>query len=150
MELSIVANQRAALLTIAGTRLWSGQNAQSFNSNAIAWGALGREMFSPGKTYYMVPVALALGALMPIPQYLLHRRFPRNKFLSNFNTGIVMQYSCFLSGKRLTFLRKFTSPTFCGSTVGINTSVNTSSLLGIMSQWWMRTKHPRWFTKCML
>ncbi|KAF8824364.1 hypothetical protein HHX47_DHR8000136 [Lentinula edodes] len=128
MELSIVANQRAALLTIAGTRLWSGQNAQSFNSNAIAWGALGREMFSPGKTYYMVPVALALGALMPIPQYLLHRRFPRNKFLSNFNTGIVMQYSCFLS-------------------VGINTSVNTSSLLGIMSQWWMRTKHPRWFTK---
>ncbi|KAJ3760526.1 OPT oligopeptide transporter [Lentinula raphanica] len=128
MELSIVANQRAALLTIAGTRLWSGQNAQSFNSNAIAWGALGREMFSPGKTYYMVPVALALGALMPIPQYLLHRRFPKNKFLSNFNTGIVMQYSCFLS-------------------VGINTSVNTSSFLGIMSQWWMRTKHPRWFTK---
>ncbi|KAJ3983558.1 OPT oligopeptide transporter protein-domain-containing protein [Lentinula detonsa] len=128
MELSIVANQRAALLTIAGTRLWSGQNAQSFNSNAIAWGALGREMFSPGKTYYMVPVALALGALMPVPQYLLHRRFPTNKFLSNFNTGIVMQYSCFLS-------------------VGINTSVNTSSFLGIMSQWWMRTKHPRWFTK---
>ncbi|KIK64985.1 hypothetical protein GYMLUDRAFT_240324 [Collybiopsis luxurians FD-317 M1] len=128
MELSIVANQRAALLTIAGTRLWSGQNAQSFNSNAIAWGALGREMFSPGKTYYMVPVALALGALMPIPHYILHRKFPKNQFLANFNTGIVMQYSCFLS-------------------VGINTSVNTATFLGITSQWWIRRKHPRWFTK---
>ncbi|KAF9074600.1 OPT oligopeptide transporter protein-domain-containing protein [Rhodocollybia butyracea] len=128
MELSIVRNQRAALLTIAGTRLWSGQNAQSFNSNAIAWGALGREMFSPGKTYYMVPVALALGALMPIPHYFLHRKFPKNQFLANFNTGIVMQYSCFLS-------------------VGINSSVNTSTFLGIMSQWWVRRKYPRWFTK---
>ncbi|KAF5386288.1 hypothetical protein D9757_008621 [Collybiopsis confluens] len=99
MMLSIISNQRTALLTIAGTRLWSGQNAQSFNSNAIAWGALGRQMFSPGKTYYMIPVALALGALMPIPHYILHRRFPWNQFLANFNTGVILQYSCFMSGE---------------------------------------------------
>lgn len=98
MELSIVGNQRAALLTIAGTRLWSGQNAQSFNSNAISWGALGREMFSPGKTYFMVPVALAIGTVFPIIQYTMHRKWPRNIFLKNFNTSIVLQYSCFLSG----------------------------------------------------
>ncbi|KAE9400851.1 OPT oligopeptide transporter [Gymnopus androsaceus JB14] len=128
MELSIVANQRAALLSIAGTRLWSGQNAQSFNSNAIAWGALGREMFSPGKTYYMVPVALAIGAVMPIPGYLLHRKFPKNQFFANFNTGVVLQYSCYLS-------------------VGVNTQVNTASALGVLSQYWVRRRYPRWFTK---
>lgn len=98
MELSIVKNQRAALLTIAGTRLWSGQNAQSFNSNAISWGALGREMFSPGKTYYMVPVSLAIGAVFPIIQYGLYRKWPRSAFLKNFNTSVVLQYSCYLSG----------------------------------------------------
>ncbi|KAF5391029.1 hypothetical protein D9757_003990 [Collybiopsis confluens] len=128
MELSIVENQRPALLTIAGTRLWSGQNAQSFNSNAIAWGALGREMFSPGKAYYMVPVSLALGACMPIVQYALHRKWPKNVFLLNFNTGLVMQYSCYLA-------------------VGVNTQVNTSMVLGIISQWWVRIKYPRAFTK---
>ncbi|KAJ6572830.1 OPT oligopeptide transporter protein-domain-containing protein, partial [Mycena vulgaris] len=45
MMLSIIDKQRPALLSISGTRLWSGQNAQSYNSNAIAWGALGKGMF---------------------------------------------------------------------------------------------------------
>ena len=46
----------------------------------------------------------------------------------NFNTSIIMQYSCYLS-------------------VGINTSVNPSMAIGIFSQWWVRTRYPRWFTK---
>ncbi|KAE9401758.1 OPT superfamily oligopeptide transporter [Gymnopus androsaceus JB14] len=128
MELSIVSQQRAALLTVAGTRLWSGQNAQSFNSNAISWGALGREMFSPGKTYFMVPVALAIGTVPPMIQYALHRKWPRNIFLKNFNTSIVLQYSCDLG-------------------VGVNTQVNTSMTLGIISQYWIRNRYPRAFTK---
>ncbi|KAE9384031.1 OPT superfamily oligopeptide transporter, partial [Gymnopus androsaceus JB14] len=97
MELSIVRNQRAALLSISGTRLWSGQNAQSFNSNAISWGALRREMFSPGKIYYMVPVSLAIGAIFPIIQYGLHCKWPQNVFLKNFHTSVVLQYSCILA-----------------------------------------------------
>lgn len=129
MMLSIIKNQRAALLTISGTRLWSGQNAQSFNSGAIAWGALGPYMFSPGKTYYMIPIGLAIGLALPIPGYILHRLFPKNQFFANFNTGIVTQYSCDLS-------------------VGINTSVNTSMALGVLSQYFVRRRFPRWFTKC--
>ena len=39
-----------------------------------------------------------------------------------------MQYSCYLS-------------------VGINSSVNTNMAVGILSQWWIRTRYPRWFTK---
>lgn len=31
MMLSIINNNRAALLSISGTRLWSGQNAQGYN-----------------------------------------------------------------------------------------------------------------------
>lgn len=128
MALSVIREQREALLSISGTRLWSGQNAQSYNFNAIAWGALGREMFSPGKTYYIVPIALAIGLVLPIPGYILHRMYPENSLFANLNTGIIVQYSSDLS-------------------IGVNTQVNTSMALGILSQWWVRRRHPRWFTK---
>ncbi|KZT11134.1 OPT oligopeptide transporter [Laetiporus sulphureus 93-53] len=127
MMLSIINAQRPALLSIAGTRLWSGQNAQSYNSNAISWGALGPEMFGPHSTYRMVPISLAIGLVLPIPFYIAYRIWPKAGF-QNLNTSIIMQYSCYLS-------------------VGVNTSVNTGMALGILSQWWIRTRYPRWFTK---
>jgi len=127
MMLSIINAQRDALLSIAGTRLWSGQNAQSYNSNAIAWGALAPQMFGAHSTYKMVPISLAIGLFLPLPFYLCYRIWPKAGF-ENLNTSIIMQYSCYLS-------------------VGVNTSVNTSMALGILSQWWVRTRYPRWFTK---
>ena len=88
--LSIINNNRDALLSISGTRLWSGQNAQGYNcayiglsnvarnlnvttANAISWGALGPQMFGPGSTYHMVPIALAIGLVLPLPFYLAVR-----------------------------------------------------------------------------
>ncbi|KAH9931204.1 OPT oligopeptide transporter [Amylocystis lapponica] len=125
MMLSIINAQRPALLSIAGTRLWSGQNAQSYNSNAISWGALGPQMFGAHAIYHMVPISLAIGLVLPLPFYIAYRIWPKAGF-QNLNTSIIMQYSCYLS-------------------VGINTSVNMS--LGIFSQWWVRRHYPRWFTK---
>ncbi|KAI0918826.1 hypothetical protein AcW1_009464 [Taiwanofungus camphoratus] len=103
MMLSIINANRPALLSISGTRLWSGQNAQAYNSNAISWGALGPEMFGAKSTYHMVPIALAIGVTLPLPFYILHRLWPKVGF-NNLNTSIITQYSCYLS-------------------VGINTSV---------------------------
>ncbi|KZO91322.1 OPT oligopeptide transporter [Calocera viscosa TUFC12733] len=128
MMVSIINQNRDALLSIAGTRLWSGQNAQGYNSNAIAWGALAGPMFSsPDGTYRIVPISLAIGACLPIPFYIGHRFWPKLG-LDNFNTAIIMQWSCCLS-------------------VGINTQVNAAMAIGIFSQWWIRTRYPRWFTK---
>jgi len=128
MMVSIINQNRDALLSIAGTRLWSGQNAQGYNSNAIAWGALAGPMFdSPNGTYRIIPISLAIGACLPIPFYIGHRLFPKLG-LDNFNTAIIMQWSCCLS-------------------VGINTQVNAAMAIGIFSQWWVRTRYPRWFTK---
>jgi hypothetical protein len=113
--LSVISQQREALLSISGTRvsvpalvfylridtvlcilqLWSGQNAQSYNSNAIAYGALAQQMFASGKTYQMVPAALGIGCLLPIPVWLLHRRFPNFGF-NNIHTYIITQYSCYM------------------------------------------------------
>ncbi|TFY65225.1 hypothetical protein EVJ58_g2107 [Rhodofomes roseus] len=127
MMLSIIENQRPALLSISGTRLWSGQNAQSYNSNAIAWGALAPHMFSPGSTYHIVPLSLVIGLFLPLPFFVAHRLWPKIGF-NNFSTPIIMLYSCWLA-------------------VGINTQVNTTMAIGIFVQWWVRTRYPRWFTK---
>jgi len=127
MMKSIIANNRPALLSISGTRLWSGQNAQSYNSNAISWGALGPQMFGSHGTYKIVPISLAIGAVLPLPFYLVHRLYPRLG-IDNLNTAVIMQYSCYLS-------------------VGINSSVNTAMAIGFFSQLYMRRCHPRWFTK---
>ncbi|KZT66154.1 OPT superfamily oligopeptide transporter [Daedalea quercina L-15889] len=125
--LSIINSQRDALLSISGTQLWSGQNAQSYNSNAIAWGALGPQMFGPRSTYKMVPISLAIGLFLPMPFYICYRIWPKAIF-KNLNTSIILQFSCYLS-------------------VGVNTQINTGMALGIFSQWWVRTRYPRLFTK---
>ncbi|THH31057.1 hypothetical protein EUX98_g3142 [Antrodiella citrinella] len=127
MMKSIISSNRDALLSVAGTRLWSGQNAQGYNSNAISWGALAPQMFGPGATYFMVPISLAIGVVCPLPLYFCHRMWPKLGF-NNFNTPIILQYADFLS-------------------VGINTSVNPGMVIGLFSQWFVRTRYPRWFTK---
>ncbi|EMD32181.1 hypothetical protein CERSUDRAFT_126869 [Gelatoporia subvermispora B] len=127
MMLSIINANREALLSISGTRLWSGQNAQQYNSNAISWGALGPEMFGPHATYKMVPISLAIGVFMPFVFWIPHKIWPKAG-LENFNTSIIMQYSCVLS-------------------VGINTQINPAMAIGILSQWFVRRRYPRWFTK---
>ena len=125
--LSIINANRAALLSISGTRLWSGQNAQSFNTNGISWGGLGPEMFGIHGVYYMVPLCLVIGLALPLPFIAAWYIWPKAGF-ENFSTPIILQYSCYLS-------------------VGINTSVNPAMAIGIFSQWWVRTRYPRWFTK---
>lgn len=52
-------------------------------------------MFAAGKTYQMVPAALGIGCLLPIPVWLLHRRFPKFGF-NNIHTYIITQYSCYM------------------------------------------------------
>jgi hypothetical protein len=105
LMVEITTNQRDILLSIQGTSIWPGQNIQQFNSQvchlvllspkyfeyiasnllthpsqAIAWGALAKEMFSPGSRYALVPVALLLGFLPPLLFYTLHCAYPKVGF----------------------------------------------------------------------
>ncbi|KAH9934458.1 OPT oligopeptide transporter [Epithele typhae] len=127
MMITIIDAQRADLLTIAGTRLWSGQNAQGFNTNGISWGGLGPQMFGVHGVYHIVPICLAIGVFTPLPFIAAWYIWPKAGF-ENFSAPIILQYSCYLA-------------------VGINTQVNPSMAIGLFSQWWVRTRYPRWFTK---
>lgn len=41
---TVINNERPILLSNEGTRTWSGQQVQSYNANAVLWGALGKEI----------------------------------------------------------------------------------------------------------
>jgi len=73
---TIVDNQTEILVSVQGTNVWSGQNVQQYNSQAVAWGALAKYLFSVGGRYQWVTIGFLVGFAAPPPLYFLHRLFP--------------------------------------------------------------------------
>ena len=48
---SIIDNQWDILLSVQGTNIWSGQQPQQYNSQAVAWGGLRYVFFFPKKSF---------------------------------------------------------------------------------------------------
>lgn len=114
---SIITNQREILLSIEGTNIWSGNQAQQFNAQAVIWGGLPHQLFSVGGKYQWVALSTLLGFVAPLPFYFLHQRFPRMG-LDQVNTAVVLFYLCYLN-------------------VGINSSVMMFFAVGFASQWYV-------------
>ncbi|THG98062.1 hypothetical protein EW145_g7487 [Phellinidium pouzarii] len=123
----IITAQREVLLDVQGTNVWSGQQVQSFNSDAISWGALGNKLYAPSGTYGIVPLSVIMGLAVPVPFWILHRWFPK--------VGA----------------DKVMTPILCWTlgylSVGINTSVFSTFCLAVFSQYYLRRYRPRWFRK---
>ncbi|KAI0315884.1 OPT oligopeptide transporter [Amylostereum chailletii] len=125
--LSVLANNRAILLDVQGSNVWSGQQVQSYNSEAISWGALATPLYGVGARYGFVPWMVIAGLGVPIPFWLAHRIWPNAGFNYVFTPVFVAELG-FLS-------------------VGINSSWMTSLAVAVVSQWYMRKYRPRWFRK---
>lgn len=124
---SIIDNQRPILLSVEGTNIWSGQQPQSFNSQAIAWGGLSHQLFAVNQRYQWVAWAYVVGLFVPVPFWVVYRFWPKLR-TDYLYTPIVCYYIGYLS-------------------VGINSSVFMYFTIAYVSQWWLRTRYPRWFTK---
>jgi OPT oligopeptide transporter protein len=91
---SIIDNQREILLSIQGTNIWSGQQPQQYNSQAIAWGGLrcvfdqfsfefvddhphSHELFAVGKRYQFVAWAYLIGLIVPVPFWIMYKLWPK-------------------------------------------------------------------------
>ncbi|SCZ93431.1 BZ3500_MvSof-1268-A1-R1_Chr6-3g08656 [Microbotryum saponariae] len=124
---SIVSSQRQVLLNVEGTNLWSGNVVQSYNTQAIAWGALGKEMYGPHNKYFIIPLGILLGLLVPLPFYIGHHFWPSFR------------------------LNQIVTPEMCRClgylSVGINSSVFVSFLLAIYAQFYLRRKRSTFFRK---
>ncbi|KAG2750270.1 OPT oligopeptide transporter [Suillus brevipes Sb2] len=124
---SIIDNQREILLSVQGTNIWSGQQPQQYNSQAIAWGGLSHELFSAGQRYQWVPWAYLVGLFVPVPFWVLHKFWPRLR-ADYLYTPIIAYYIGWLC-------------------VGINSSILSYFAVAFLSQWWLRTRYPTWFAK---
>ncbi|KAI0249949.1 OPT oligopeptide transporter protein-domain-containing protein [Lactifluus subvellereus] len=124
---SIIDHQREILLSVEGTNIWSGQQAQLYNSQAIAWGGLSEELFAPGKRYQWVAWAYPLGSLVPIPFWIVHRYYPKLRADYLYTPLIILCMGMLAAG--------------------INSSATMFFVIAWFSQWFMRTRHPKWFAK---
>ncbi|KAF9039845.1 peptide transporter MTD1 [Panaeolus papilionaceus] len=124
---TIISSRRELLLQVQGTNIWSGQQVQSFNSNAISWGALGNILYAPGGRYAIVPFGILIGLAVPLPFWLLHKRFPKMNA-----DKVVTPILCWTLG----YLN-----------VGINSSIFTTFMLAVFSQYYLRKYRPGWFRK---
>ncbi|KAF8647407.1 hypothetical protein AX16_006736 [Volvariella volvacea WC 439] len=124
---SIIDNQRDILLSVEGTNIWSGQQPQQYNSQAIAWGGLSHELFAIGKKYQFVAWAYVFGLLVPIPFWIIHKLWPKLR-ADYLYTPVICYYIGWLC-------------------VGINSSIFSYFSVAYFSQWWLRTRCPKWFAK---
>ncbi|KAJ7760820.1 peptide transporter MTD1 [Mycena maculata] len=123
----IISTHREVLLEVQGTNIWSGQQVQSFNANAVSWGALGNILYAPDGRYAIIPFSILIGLAVPVPFWIAHCFFP--KLGAN---RVVTPILCWTLG----YL-----------SVGINTSIFTTFLLAVFSQYYLRRFRPRWFRK---
>jgi len=124
---TVIRSHFDILRDVQGSNIWSGQQVQSFNSAAIAWGALGKPLYATGTQYGFVPYMLLVGLLFPIPFWLLHKKYP--------NVGFNKVFTPVLTAE-LGYLA-----------VGINSSVFTTFLVAIFSQYYLRKYRATWFRK---
>ncbi|KAH8919014.1 OPT superfamily oligopeptide transporter [Atractiella rhizophila] len=124
---TVVDSHREILLSVQGTNTWSGAGVQSFNSNAVSWGALAKHLYAPSSRYGIIPLSIFIGLALPVPFWLIHQKFPHLR-ANTVITPMVAASIGYLSG-------------------GINSSIFTTFLLCLVSQFWLRKYHPRWFRK---
>ncbi|EIW85092.1 OPT oligopeptide transporter [Coniophora puteana RWD-64-598 SS2] len=124
---SIITNEFEILLSVQGTNIWSGQQPQQYNSQAVAWGGLSQELFAVGKRYQWVPWSYIVGLFAPVPFWIAHQYWPKLR-MDFFYTPIICTYIGYLC-------------------VGINSSVMVYYIIAFVSQGYLRTRYPRWFVK---
>ncbi|PPR01082.1 hypothetical protein CVT24_000393 [Panaeolus cyanescens] len=125
---TIIASRCDILLQVQGTHIWSGQQVQSFNSNAISRGALGSILYAPRGRYAIVPFGILIDLAVAIHFWLIHKRW------SKINADKVV--TLFSSVRTLGYLN-----------VGINSSVFTTFMLAVFLQYYLRKYRPGWFRK---
>lgn len=133
-----------AQLDNEGTRVWSGQQVQSYNANgrpltlfsstspsdttaAVLWGALGKEIYGPQGPYFIVPLGLVIGLALPVIPWLLYKRY-RWSWLPLINTAVLAYNIGDLAG-------------------GTNGYINTWIVIGLTSHFYIRRYRAGWFRK---
>jgi len=125
--ISVTGAQRKLLLDPIGNNVWSGQNVQALNTDAVAW-SLAKEMYGPSGPYFIIPMSLFIGFAVTFVHWLVHKRWPYigPVRVETVILPIIIQYSGVLSA-------------------GVNSTLTSSVIVGLVSQLWLRRRHPGWY-----
>lgn len=126
---SIVNAQRTILVDPNGTNVWSGQVVQLLNTDAITW-SLAKELYGPGGRYFIVPLSLLIGVVPTVIQWFVAKRWPTigPVKVDSIILPIIYMCSAIMSS-------------------GTNSTITSSIIVGLVSQFWLRKYHPGWFRK---
>jgi len=132
MMQTIVANNREILLDPVGSRIWSGWIIQQYNSASVAMGAFGHDLFTYDKQYWLVPFAIFIGFWLPVPFWIVYKFSPKGsrlaKLMQYLDLPIILLYIGWLP-------------------YSVNGQWWSCVVIGFASQWWARSRRPRWFKK---
>ncbi|KAF7732503.1 hypothetical protein EC973_003249 [Apophysomyces ossiformis] len=125
----VIENKIDIFLSPAGANnFWSGISLQTINTAAITWGAIGPlTMFGPGTMYSIILWAFIIGFFLPVPGYLLHKKFPKAGF-DKINIIVLL--------------------TGLYGTIGSSSCYLTVSLgIVLVSHYYLKRYHRAWFVK---
>ncbi|KAF8512057.1 oligopeptide transporter [Gautieria morchelliformis] len=124
---SVTQHQRQVLLDPIGTNVWSGQTVQSLNSAAVTWSLAG-QLYGRHGPYIWVPIGLVLGMIPTTVQWFIWRRWPKigPVQVDKVVLPVIYMYMGWLS-------------------TGINSTILSTVLVGVISQVWIRQRYPGWY-----
>ncbi|KAG8688199.1 hypothetical protein FRC09_013053, partial [Ceratobasidium sp. 395] len=126
---SITSSRREVLLDPIGTNVWSGATVQSLNSAAVTWSLAG-QLYGIHGPYKWVPIGLILGTIPTTIQYFVWKKWPKigPVELDKLMLPVIYMYAgWFVSG--------------------INSVTTSIIIVGVISQVWLRRRHPGWYNK---
>ncbi|SAM01495.1 hypothetical protein [Absidia glauca] len=126
---NIVTTKRDILLDPeGGNNIWSGASPQTINSAAITWGAIGpMAMFGPSSRYYIILWAFVIGFFLPIPGWLLHKKFPKVGF-NYINVPMILIGLATLPGTNSSW-------------------ITVSFIVIVVTQGFVKRRYNKWFVK---
>lgn len=124
---AIVNTQREVLLLPHGDGIYTGMALSSMSAQATSWGIFSQRLYFFGSKYAIIPYALILGFVAPVPFYLLHRWKPTAGF-QRINTSLFA--ACLYHA-------------VWGATSGRMTSI----ALAVATQYYVRKYHFRWYQR---
>ncbi|RIB16524.1 OPT family small oligopeptide transporter [Gigaspora rosea] len=83
---------------------WTAYQSEIFNTASIVWGLIGpAKTFGAGSIYNVLLWGFLIGFFLPVPFYLLHRKFPKSKF-NLVNTPVILYGLATFPGPSRNFL----------------------------------------------
>ncbi|OLL22717.1 Oligopeptide transporter 6 [Neolecta irregularis DAH-3] len=126
---SLVSEHRKDLTSTSVGGIWEARRERLFYSSSLVWGLLGSKRSLSSPQFRIIPYGLVLGATLPLILYTLSRIFKsRNLKWDLISIPII-----------------FIGAMYCPAEPA--TGLTTSFIFSVLSMFWLRRYHERWFRK---